>query len=1073
MPGGPLVTGDGLDYSAADDPLVTSFVEQLEELDLLDDQRVLGWKQLYRVLRDPDFGASPRCLPVPPIDASIVPALGSTGSLTDADLNVSIRRWHRLGGGMVADAVETTGAIITGGLTEPVLMGEEVFDLLQEMKAFQRRPRELRGPQENRLAWASLRQRAIAADAVLDMFLRDTIVLRPEMLDLQFERGGGADSAIVKITPTFEGAPELWLRHFDRSRLKDTYRLAEPGGSYVEVVIDAEVAPVLRTIKELPGRTLMGPRAAALLDNPIAFFGEHSGVLDVGHIEEALREVRDGTYRFSPKADIDQDGGITNLAMIVEPEGETVGSTEVRVFTTPEGALAFIAAARSAESSGLRFFGWSGFDLTLDDRALEDVGRLQRLVDRWSAGSADASAVGDAPAARWLIEADLVLDLRRYFERIDGIGLETPYGIIKVPLNKSGAWLPEESSLTVQVPVGDGHVEVPLTRDDLAGLRSAVATAREDGAPSVRFASGTSLPLEVAKEVLAVMPAELTSSAATKPTADVSSPNGERRPRIGLLIKPNIDTEDFVTTREQDLRVPEGAVALLPRSLREDVTLKDHQRFGVLWLQHLLTQAPHRCRGALLADDMGLGKTLQILTVIARAREDDPDLAPALVVAPVTLLENWEAEVERFFEPDAIPVTTLYAEALRAQRVKTADIDARLREEGLRRFLRPGWHEGAGIVLTTYETLRDYEFSFAEVQWSVVACDEAQRIKNPNALVTRAAKKLRARLCVAVTGTPVENNLTDLWSLFDFIQPGLLEPLNVFNKRYRRPIEAQTDEEKDRVEDLRRLIDPQVLRRTKADVIKDLPEKIFDEACRALAMTPKQRLVYQSVVEGQRMLSDDQRQAGQLLATISELRRVCTDPRSAAELTADPPPLAEYVDSASKMRWLLATLEHIRTLDEKAIIFLERKDIQRLVQLYTRERFGSAPEIINGDTPAGRGHDSRQRRVDRFQRRPGFAALILSPVAAGVGLNIQEANHVIHYMRHWNPAKEDQATDRAYRIGQTRDVIVYTPTVVGSGFVSFDERLDELLEKKRGIAANMLNGADDVTADDFAGLVSA
>jgi SNF2 family DNA or RNA helicase len=171
------------------------------------------------------------------------------------------------------------------------------------------------------------------------------------------------------------------------------------------------------------------------------------------------------------------------------------------------------------------------------------------------------------------------------------------------------------------------------------------------------------------------------------------------------------------------------------------------------------------------------------------------------------------------------------------------------------------------------------------------------------------------------------------------------------------------------------------------------------------------------------------------------------------------------------MDWLIRTLDSIRERDEKALVFLDRRDVQRLVQHYVREHFGVAPAIINGETPTSGGVDSRQQRVNRFQETPGFAVLILSPVAAGVGLNIQSANHVIHYMRHWNPAKEDQATDRAYRIGQSRDVTVYTPIVRGDGWVSFDERLDELLERKRAIADDILNGTDAVSEADFKDLI--
>jgi SNF2 family DNA or RNA helicase len=470
---------------------------------------------------------------------------------------------------------------------------------------------------------------------------------------------------------------------------------------------------------------------------------------------------------------------------------------------------------------------------------------------------------------------------------------------------------------------------------------------------------------------------------------------------------------------------------------------------------------------------MGLGKTLQSLALIARAREDDPDLAPALVVAPVTLLENWMQEVDRFFEAGSLPVLPLYGSELRAFRVHRSQIDERLQTDGLRKFLRPGWQEGAALVLTTYETLRDYEFSFGEVRWSIVVCDEAQRIKNPNALVTRAAKKLNARFCVAATGTPVENNLTDLWSLFDFIQPGLLEPLNRFNRDYRRPIEAKTDEQRQRLNELRELIDPQIKRRRKQDVAHDLPSKRFDDACRELTMSDRQRALYRVVLEAHRIGQNAGRAGTDILQVISLLRRICTDPRSEHELREPLPPLADYRPHAPKLDWLLTNLDRIRDLDEKAIVFVDRRDIQRLVQAYIREAFGFVAEIINGETPTGGfSADSRQKRIDRFQAADGFGVLILSPLAAGVGLNIQAANHVIHYMRHWNPAKEDQATDRAYRIGQVRDVHVYTPIVRGEGWISFDERLDELLERKRGIAADILNGSDDIGAAEFADLLT-
>jgi SNF2 family DNA or RNA helicase len=258
-------------------------------------------------------------------------------------------------------------------------------------------------------------------------------------------------------------------------------------------------------------------------------------------------------------------------------------------------------------------------------------------------------------------------------------------------------------------------------------------------------------------------------------------------------------------------------------------------------MQHLWRLSPSSCRGALLADDMGLGKTIQLLTFIAACLEDDPGMDPVLVVAPVALLENWQEEIDKFFLPGALPVLTLYGETLSTKQIPKALLDAELASEGITRLLKKGWVGDAKVVLTTYETLRGLEFSLAAQRWSIMICDEAQKIKNPNAMVTRAAKKQNVRFRIACTGTPVENTLTDIWCLFDFIQAGLLGALSEFGRRYRKPIEAETDEEKERVEELRGIIKPQLLRREKKDVAKDLPAKTTDQACRRLPMSQHQR----------------------------------------------------------------------------------------------------------------------------------------------------------------------------------------------------------------------------------------
>jgi SNF2 family DNA or RNA helicase len=196
--------------------------------------------------------------------------------------------------------------------------------------------------------------------------------------------------------------------------------------------------------------------------------------------------------------------------------------------------------------------------------------------------------------------------------------------------------------------------------------------------------------------------------------------------------------------------------------------------------------------------------------------------ARVLVVAPVALLENWRSEIEKFFEPGALPTLTLYGSTIKGLRVHESEVAASLAEHGITKILRKGWVGDAKVVLTTYETLRDLEFTLAAQDWSIMVCDEAQKIKNPSAMVTRSAKKQKVRFRVACTGTPVENTLLDLWCRFDFIQPGLLGALNQFSRIYKQPIEAKTYAQRQKVAELRRLIEPQTLRRTKLGVAKDI-----------------------------------------------------------------------------------------------------------------------------------------------------------------------------------------------------------------------------------------------------------
>jgi SNF2 family DNA or RNA helicase len=461
---------------------------------------------------------------------------------------------------------------------------------------------------------------------------------------------------------------------------------------------------------------------------------------------------------------------------------------------------------------------------------------------------------------------------------------------------------------------------------------------------------------------------------------------------------------------------------------------------------------------------------LQLLTFMASCFENDPALPPALVVAPVALLENWRNELERFFLPGTLPLLTLYGSALQALRVSKHELDAELKAIGVTRLLKKGWIGDARLVLTTYETMRDLEFALAGQSWSIMVCDEAQKIKTPSALVTRSAKKQKVRFRIACTGTPVENTLADLWCLFDFVQPGMLGALSQFSRNYRQPIEAKTPEQLARVEELRALIQPQILHRRKTDVVTDLPTPVEDEVCKRLPMSAFQQGLYKDALKTLREQRETNPSAQ--LQALHAIRTICSDPHGHIDPDSHKAPIDKIVNESPKMGWLVDKLKELAADvagNHKVIVFCEFRALQLQLQRVIAAFFGIAATIVNGDTSADpKVADNRQQLIDAFQRSPGFNVIILSPLAVGFGVNIQAANHVIHFTRTWNPAKEDQATARAYRIGQTRAVTVYYPGVISDQFPSFDVRLDALLSSKRALATDVLNGCSDLKASDFA-----
>ena len=677
-----------------------------------------------------------------------------------------------------------------------------------------------------------------------------------------------------------------------------------------------------------------------------------------------------------------------------------------------------------------------------------------------------------------LVSYAQVHDLSGYSSRVESIGVEKPYHSPYIAKKNEGeGWFPENVlPVVVYQPAGAAEpIAVPTSQAAIEQLEKLVKAAQAAGETTVK-ASGLPQPVTLDEAAVIVETfkkvfADLESGSFDPAKQYKAAKNTTVGPKKQLVLRANIQSLEYEELRREALEsVP--TEPRMPKSIRPEFSLMPHQRAGLAWMQHLYSlQTDYQVRGAVLGDDMGLGKTFQLLALMAYLIERDPNIEPMLVVAPVSLLENWADEANKFFQAGALPLLTAYGEKLSTLRVPRAQVDQRLQsDDGLVKFLRPNWVGSAKVVLTTYETLRDLEFSFAAQKWSLMVCDEAQRIKNPAAMVTRAAKKQNVAFKIACTGTPVENTLADMWCLFDYVQPGLLGALNDFGQRYRKPIEAKTDEEKARVEELRARIAPQILRRMKADVATDLPKKIVVDECRKLTLSNAQRNLYAKAIESFKKRGDPNHPTPfkNHLGLLHYLRLVCTDPRPYGLNVFKPEPTKQYRDKAPKLDWLLTQLKAIQTKGEKVIIFCEFREIQRLLQYYIEAELGFRPDIINGDTSASASHtESRQKRIKAFQARSSFGVLILSPVAVGFGVNIQAANHVVHYTRTWNPAKEDQATDRAYRIGQKKDVYVYYPVVCADDFMTFDVKLDLLLAYKRELAEDMLNGAGDVNPGDF------
>lgn len=470
------------------------------------------------------------------------------------------------------------------------------------------------------------------------------------------------------------------------------------------------------------------------------------------------------------------------------------------------------------------------------------------------------------------------------------------------------------------------------------------------------------------------------------------------------------------------LRDPANLAAA--ESISLNALLRPYQRHGAAWLRFVTDLG----MGACLADDMGLGKTIQILALLLHNQRNRKEQdGPSLLVVPASLLGNWRSEAKRF------------APELRLTFLHPSETDPQTLEKIEK---SPGEQLATtDLAVTTYSMLTRQEW-LSNVKWKLVILDEAQAIKNPGTRQTRAVKKLPARARVVLTGTPVENRLGDLWSIFDFLNPGLLGSAGVF-KAFTNSLRARPS---DQYAPLRRLVAPYILRRLKTDrtIINDLPDKV--ETTRYCSLTKAQIALYARVVETMESTLenvDGMQRRALVLQTLMRLKQVCNHP---SQLTGD----GVYTpEESGKFLRMAEICEELAERQERVLIFTQFREIIDPLADHLSTVFGKPGLTLHGQTNVSK----RKNLVEQFQREDGPPFMILSLKAGGTGLNLTAASHVIHFDRWWNPAVEDQATDRAFRIGQRKNVLVHKFVTTGS----VEEKIDLMISEKRKLANELLS----------------
>ncbi len=800
--------------------------------------------------------------------------------------------------------------------------------------------------------------------------------------------------------------------------------LERPGGtevaeSVLTTLVDAGVRAALDasvTLSPRSTREASGPERAveswlsALTGSERRFGAEGA----------ALEELRRGLSEWQRSASVGE-GPLRACFRLSEPErtGNDGGSWRVEFLLQDNVEPSLVVPASEV---------WAGTASAFLRRVSEPqetlLGELGRASALWPC--LDQALRSSRPAA-------LVLDTEQAHEFLRGVApllVEAGFGVLLPswwgsPSRQLGAKLsastPNPGAVTSSSPAGmDAIVEYrwnlalgdePLTEselEELARLKAPLVRLRgqwveldqERVSAGLRMMRESTAGQTTAGDVLAI-------ALGTRDAGEGLPPAGvEANGWLGELL------DGGAERRLAPVPAPEGFAA----------NLRPYQQRGLSWLSFLGDLG----LGAVLADDMGLGKTIQVLALEVRDRAEPRP--PTLLVCPTSLVGNWRREAQRFAPGLRVHVHH-GSERARGEEFRAAVADS-------------------DVVVTTYALVtRDAE-DLAAIGWRRVVVDEAQNIKNSAAKQARAVRALEAQHRVALTGTPVENRLSELWSIMDFANRGLLGTLDAFRERFAVPIERHDSQEATNA--LRKATGAFVLRRVKTDpeIVPDLPEK--NEMTTHCTLTAEQASLYQAVVDD--MLAhiaetEGMQRKGLVLATMAKLKQVCNHP---AHLLKDG---SRVAGRSGKLARLEGILDEVVADGDRALCFTQFTEFAQLLRGHLVDRFGCEVPYLHGGVP----QKERDAMVRRFQSGEGPAIFLLSLRAGGTGLNLTAANHVIHVDRWWNPAVEDQATDRAFRIGQRKDVQVRKLTCVGT----VEERIEEMIEQKKALAETAVSAGED------------